>query len=82
MTRVQIQLEASQIDGLRERSAETGRSIADLVREGVDLYLNSKRRPSRDELIRRALKASGKYSSGKGDISRRHDVYLADAYRA
>lgn len=81
MTRIQVQLEEEQLAALREHSAETGRSIADVIREGVDLYLSARKRPSRAEQIRRALAASGKFSSGKKDISIRHDDYLADAFR-
>jgi plasmid stability protein len=81
MIRTQIQFEEEQYKALRRRSAETGRSVADLVREGVRLYFNSLKRPSREELVRRALEASGKFSSGLSDVSRRHDHYLAEAFR-
>ena len=32
-----------------------------------------------DERLKRALEIVGKFSSGKRDISRKHDAYLADA---
>jgi len=51
-----------------------------LVREGVELYLKSQRRPSREEQVRRALAASGKFASGTTDTSARHDHYLAQAF--
>jgi hypothetical protein len=81
MVRTQIQFDEKQLKALRQYSTETGRSIADLVREGVSLYLSSQKRPSRDEQIRRARAASGKFASGKKDISARHDHYLAEAFR-
>jgi len=56
--------------------------MADLVREGVKLYLEAHKRPSREELVRRALSIVGKYSSGPGDVSVNHDEYLADIYRS
>ena len=65
---------------LRQISADTGRSMADLVREGVDLYLGSRLQPSREELVRRALSIVGKYSSGLTDIGRNHDRYLAEDF--
>jgi len=65
---------------LRQISADTGRSVADLVREGVDLYLGSRLQPSREELVRRALSIVGKYSSGLTDIGRNHDRYLAEDF--
>lgn len=81
MIRTQIQFDEKQLSALRQRSAETGRSIADLVREGVDLYLSSHKRPDRQEQIRRALAVAGKFASGAKDISTNHDRYLAEAFR-
>ena len=81
MIRTQIQFDEKQLKALRQRSADTGRSIADPVREGVDLYLSSQKRPSREEQVRRALAASGKFASGTRDTSTRHDHYLAVALR-
>jgi hypothetical protein len=80
MVRTQIQLDEKQLQALRQSSSETGRSIADLVREGVDLYLSSRKRPSREEQIQRALAASGKFASGTTDTSARHDHYLSEAF--
>ena len=67
--------------GMIVEALSAGRSVADLVREGVDLYLRSQKRPSRDEQVRRALAACGKFASGKKDISARHDDYLAKTIR-
>jgi hypothetical protein len=33
-----------------------------------------------EERRKRALEIVGKFSSGKRDISKKHDLYLADAY--
>jgi hypothetical protein len=81
MVRTQIQLEEEQLKALRQSSAETGRSIADLVREGIKLYLSSRTRPSREEQVRRAIAAIGKFSGGTTDGSTNHDRYLAEAFR-
>jgi hypothetical protein len=81
MIRTQIQLDEEQLKALRQSSAETGRSVADLVREGVKLYLNSRKRPSREEQVRRAIAAIGKYRSGIKDGSVNHDRYLAEDFR-
>jgi len=82
MIRMQIQLDERQSEALRQHSARSGRSIADLVREGVDLYLAAIKKPSREEQIKRALAASGKFASGTKDTSTRHDHYLDEAFRA
>lgn len=66
---------------LRRLAQEEGRSIADLVREGVDIYLRSQHGPSREERVRRALHVVGKFASGCSDVSAEHDRYLAEAFR-
>lgn len=82
MVRTQVQLTEQQMKALRRIAGSNGRSIADLIREGVDLYLSSQLRPSREEQIARALRFVGKFASGRSDISTEHDRYLAEAYRS
>jgi Arc/MetJ-type ribon-helix-helix transcriptional regulator len=77
MVRTQVRLTKQQLDTLRELSTATGRSVAELVRLGVELDLRSQHRPSRKERIDRALRAIGKFSSGRYDVSLHHDSYLA-----
>ncbi len=80
MVRTQIQLTERQIESLRSLADQTGRSMADLIRESVDSLLSSRREPSREERVRRALAAVGKFSSGESDIAERHDDYLNEIY--
>jgi len=81
MVRTQVQLTDRQLDSLRGLSAETGKSIAELVRLGVELYLSSQRRPSRKDQIERARSIAGRFSSGRKDVSTHHDRHLAEAFR-
>ena len=82
MVRTQVQFTDEQIRSLRRLSTTTGRSVADLVREGVDRYITATNPPDMEERKRRALRALGKFrSSGRGDVSTRHDHYLAEAFR-
>ena len=81
MIRTQIQLTDEQLRHLRGLSSSTGRSIADLVREGVDLYLQTRHKPSREEAIRKAREVAGRFASGSADGSREHDRHLADAFQ-
>ncbi|MBI3693717.1 MAG: ribbon-helix-helix domain-containing protein [Acidobacteria bacterium] len=48
MIRTQVQLTEPQLQALRQLSAQTGKSIADLVRQSVELYLRAQRRPTRE----------------------------------
>ena len=81
MVRTQIQLTEAQAKALRDAAARQGRSMAELVRDGVEALLRSEAGPSREELKRRAIEALGRFRSGKSDISSEHDRYLAEAFR-
>jgi hypothetical protein len=82
MVRTQVQLTEEQLDKLRKASADTGKSVAQLVRLGVELYLSSVAQPQKDmrAMRERALKAAGKFSSGLPDLGLNHDHYLDEAF--
>jgi hypothetical protein len=81
MVRTQLQLTDEQAKALREVAAREGRSMADLVREGLDLLFARRRRAlvSRAELVERSLAVVGRYRSGRSDFGRQHDEAFADA---
>ncbi|HKW96406.1 MAG TPA: ribbon-helix-helix domain-containing protein [Bryobacteraceae bacterium] len=81
MVRTQVQLTEDQIRALRQISQSTGSSIADLVRQGVENYLNARQYGGRDRQIERALRVAGRFSSGSHDGSTQHDRHLAAAFR-
>jgi predicted DNA-binding protein len=81
MVRTQVQLSDEQLQVLRKLSASTGRSIAGLIRDSVDHYVNSQKGVSRQHQIERALRAAGRFSSGSADGSAQHDRHLAEAFR-
>jgi len=80
VVKTQVQLQEEQLALLRRLAAEEGVSVSELVRRGVALLLDSRRRPTRKELWERAMEVAGKFSSGLTDVARRHDHYLAEAY--
>ncbi len=80
MVRTQVQLSEKDLAELRRLAAEEGVSVSELVRRGVKQVLESRRKPSREELWARAREVAGKYNSGLLDIAQRHDDYLAEAY--
>jgi hypothetical protein len=80
MVRTQVQLTDRQIKALRQTSAATGRSVADLIRQGVDQYLSGKSQLGREERVARAISVAGRFSSGLTDVSAQHDKHLADAF--
>lgn len=81
MIRTQLQLSEEQATALRELAAREGRSMADLVREGIEL-LFARRRPrvvQREERVERSLEVIGRYRSGTSDLGRRHDEAFVEA---
>ena len=80
MVRMQVQLTEEQADRLRRLATESGQSIAELVRVGVDLYLGSRHQPTQNERIEHAVALAGRFASGLKDVSADHDRYLAEAY--
>ena len=80
MVRTQIQLTDQQIKALRRLSAETGKSIAELIRQGVEQYLGARRGFDRKRQIERALCVIGRSASGLSDVSAEHDRYLAEDF--
>ena len=82
MIRTQIQLEERQYRVLKELSAHYQVAVAELVREAVDMLLETKREVviSADERRRRAIAAVGRYHSEMSDLAENHDLYLVQAY--
>jgi len=80
MVRTQVQLPEEQLAVLRRMAAEEGVSVSELVRRGVAQLLESRRKPTREELWERAMSVAGKYDSGKTDLAERHDDYLAEDF--
>ncbi len=69
---LQVYLRSDQLDALRALSKRRKESIARLVRKGVDKLLEEIP-PEEDPL----LEVVGLYDSGIGDLSEKHDEYLA-----
>ena len=82
MIRTQVQLEERQYRVLKELSAHYQVAVAELVREAVNMLLETKREVviSSDERRRRAIAAVGRYHSEVSDLAENHDLYLAQAY--
>jgi urease gamma subunit len=61
MIRTQIQLTEEQSEALKQLSAREGKTVAELVRLGVDLLIQSERVINSEELRHRALAVAGKF---------------------
>lgn len=82
MIRTQVQFNEDQAEALKILAARNQVSVAEVVRNAVDLLVQSQREPPPAELRRRAIAAAGRYSSDRHDVSEAHDEYLAEAYQS
>jgi len=79
MVRTQIQLTEKQSSSLKKISQERHISMAEAIRQGVDLFLK-KGIISPEERRKRAISISGKFHSKRNDLSIHHDKYLVEDY--
>jgi hypothetical protein len=80
MPRIQIQFTEKQASRLKTLSSRRGVSMAELIRQGVDLVLSQGGEVDPDERRRRAREAAGKFRSGSHDGPIRHDAYLPEGF--
>ena len=80
MIRTQVQLREEQMQALRQRASERRVSIAELIRQAVDMLLQSSHAIDDAERRRRAIAAAGRFRSGLSDVAVEHDRYLVEAY--
>jgi 16S rRNA U516 pseudouridylate synthase RsuA-like enzyme len=80
MIRTQIQLTEGQARTLKRLARQQQCSVAELIRQSVDLYLANRGELPLDQQYERATAVVGKYRSSDADLGRNHDQYLAEAY--
>jgi hypothetical protein len=78
MVRTQISLTDEQMGRLRAEARRRRLPIAAIVREAVDRAVPSDP-GGRRAMFQRALSAVGRFESGSGDASARHDEIAGDA---
>jgi predicted DNA-binding ribbon-helix-helix protein len=80
MVRTQIQLTEDQAKALKKIAQSRHLSVAELIRKAVDTVIKSNTVVNAEERHKRAMEIVGKFSSGKRDVSKKHDLYLTEAY--
>jgi len=80
VVRTQIQLTEKQVEKLKRMAVAEHRSMADLIRQAVDRFVESRARADIEERRSRAIAVAGRFHSKTGDLSEAHDKYLAEAY--
>ena len=79
MIRSQIQLDTERYERLEALAARQSKSLAQLVREGMEHVLAAEQR---ERAWERFLVPAGSFRAedDPGDVSSRHDAYLPDAF--
>ena len=80
MVRTQIQLTEDQTKALKKIAQSRHLSVAELIRKAVDTIIKSSTVVNAEERHKRAMEIVGKFGSGKRDVSKKHDLYLTEAY--
>lgn len=79
MIRTQIQLTQEQARRIKEVAEREGISMAEVIRQAVELWLAAYGDLPREERKRRALGVVGRFHSGLGNVAQNHDYYVAEA---
>ena len=80
MVRTQIQITEEQAAVLRAMSAESHRSVAELIRMSIDSFVLREAGGGGARKRARAKSVAGRFASSPADVSANHDDYLADAF--
>jgi predicted Ser/Thr protein kinase len=81
MVRTQIQLTEDQAKALKKIAESRHLSVAEVIRKAVDAVIKSSSVIDMEERHKRGLAVVGKFGSGKRDVSKKHDLYLTEAYK-
>jgi len=73
-------LTEEQVKALKKMALSRHLSIAEIIRQAVDTVIRTNTVVGIKERRKRAIDIVGRFSSGKRDISRKHDTYLAEAF--
>jgi hypothetical protein len=79
MVRTQVQLTPQQAEAVKRMARERGVSMAEIIRQSVDVYVARGPTPAPSELRKRALSIIG-IAHGPTDLSERHDDYVGEAF--
>lgn len=82
MVRTQVQLTESQIQRLKRLATVRAESIAELIRQSVERFLETEDKVNHNSTAKwdRAILEPGLFCSGLPDLARNHDKYLVEAY--
>ncbi|TAN42084.1 MAG: CopG family transcriptional regulator [Nitrospirae bacterium] len=80
MIRTQIQLTEGQAAQLKKVASLRHISMAELIRQSINITVKSENIVDMDERMKRAIAAAGRFRSGIKDLSEKHDKHLSEAF--
>lgn len=80
MVRTQIQLTEEQAARMKSAALKKGVSMAELIRQAIEMLLAKGAEKSEVELRRRAIEAAGRFHSGRRNVAGNHDEYLSEDF--
>lgn len=80
MVRTQIQLTPEQSRKLKRIAQRRGISVAEVIRQSIDIATISEDIPNREEMKERVRSVFGKYRDSASDVSENHDKYLSEGF--
>ena len=81
MIRTQIQITSEQAEWIRKFAAREHISMSDIIRRGIDTYIQYNKASQFEQSRKRALNAMGRFHSKHKDVATNHDKYLAEAFK-
>jgi hypothetical protein len=81
VVRTRIQVTEDQAKALEKITQSRHLSVVELIRKAVGAIIRSSGVIDIEERHKRALEIVGKFVSGKWDVSKRHNLYLMEAYK-
>ena len=81
MVRTQVQLTQAQVQALKRMAEQRGLSMAELIRQAIDLFLQQVLASEGDKKQKweQAMSVVGAFRSDVPDVSLNHDEYFAQA---
>ena len=80
MIRIQIQLREDQIAYVKRIAAEDGVSMAEVIRQAVTLFQQTRQKSSKRIFMQQAVDVFNRGYASEIDISENHDIYLDEIY--
>ena len=80
MVRTQIKLPEEQVALLKKMAVAQHKSMAEIIRQAIDLFAKAKQGGGEEQNRRRAMAVAGRFRSGVKDLSASHDSYLTEIF--